>query len=78
MADTQIEFCTTEELIEELCKRYDDLVIGMRRPTQNSPNEIDFSIRHYGNIHACVGLAWQIGDDIKQKLREILEQDDDD
>jgi len=70
---SDLDTATTDELCQELCKRFDAVVIAGERKEHDSVCYINYA----GPVTYCYGLAQRAGDRIARLLAEAEEEQHD-
>lgn len=70
-----LELVSTDDLLDEIMKRFDHVVFIGRKDGAEEPNV--YHRRWAGDYHTCIGLSHDMQDRILSDLIEIEEDEDD-
>lgn len=70
-----LELAETDDLIEELAKRFDSLaIVGQKAPSNEAPDEQRMAWRHKGNKFLVLGLLVNHVNHINSMIEENIER----
>ena len=75
---TDLDFVTTKELLEEVCKRYDHVVFGALKNLSSKEKRADEIYMNQGNLTVCTGIVERLCEDLAVERENIREQMEDD
>lgn len=75
MEAQELKLVSTQELLDEICTRYDEVVFkAYRLNSQKTGNYTELK-RLQGNYHICQGLCFQLMLDVEKARQETIKKD---